>query len=150
MIIGNNQDFFVQCDVLIGQVETNGYVLGPINFWIDGKAYPGKGQLITLSSIIPLLSDLLKKTINWKFKESNLPINQINFDKEEIENENILSWYLSELFDFGLSMKCEIVGENIRIFYKCGDDSYKEKVIALSYYKKIIEQLESWLDEQYR
>lgn len=150
MIFGDDMDFFIQSDVLIGLDQTNGFLYGPLTIWIDGKAYPGKGTTMTLNceayNLVQLFFDL---TLNWPFKGSNLPIEQIDFDSEEINQENILFWELVELWDNGLSLMCEIVGENLRIFYKQDNMPYQEKVIPLEYYKKIMVQLDEWIKSYY-
>lgn len=150
MIFGDDMDFFIQSDVLIGLDQTNGFLYGPLNIWIDGKAYPGKGTIMTLNceayNLVQLFFDV---TLNWPFKGSNLPIEQIDFDSEEINKENILFWNLGDLWDNGLSLMCEIVGENLRIFYKQDNMPYQEKVIPLEYYKKIMVQLDEWIKSYY-
>lgn len=147
MIIGDDTEFFIQFDILIDSSKANGYALGPFNFWIDGVAYPGKGPVITLNSVLPLFIWSFEKAVKWKFKGSNLPIKELDFDDEEINERNTMYWPTVELFDYGLSLQCEIVGENIRLFYKQGNAPYQEKVIPLAYYKNMMDELESWMHE---
>ena len=143
MIFGDKMDFFIQLDILIN----NGYLLGPLNFWIDGKAYPGKGAVITVSTEIPMLEEGLEKALNHKFKESNLPIEEIDFDYEELAEENIIFWHLMELGDYGLDFRCEIVKDTLRLFYSLNGSPFQVKEVPLEYYKKIIDELGGFLDE---
>ena len=143
MIFGDDMDFFIQSDVLLN----NGHPLGPLNFWIDGKAYPGKDAVITLSTEIPILEEGLEKALKHKFKESNLPLEEIDFDYEELAEENIIYWYLMELGDNGLRMRCEIVKDTLRLFYSQNGSPFQVKEIPLNYYKKIIDELSDFLDE---
>ena len=143
MIFGDKMDFFIQLDVLIN----NGYLLGPLNFWIDGKAYPGKGAVITFDSEITLLEANLEKALNHKFKESNLPLEEIDFDYEELAEENIMYWSLVELGDNGLRMRCEIVKDTLRLFYSLNGSPFQVKEMPLEYYKKIIDEMLGFLKE---
>ncbi|EGV38367.1 hypothetical protein l11_05130 [Neisseria weaveri LMG 5135] len=138
MIIGDKIDFFIQLDLL---VKDSYYYMGPLNFWIDQKAYPGVGAVITLNSQIMLLKDNLNIALSHEFKGSNLPIEHIDFDYEELSDENTIYWYLGELGDNGLRMRCEIVKDTLRLFYSMNQDPFKVKEISLIYYKKIIDDL---------
>ncbi len=144
MIFGDKMDFFIQLDILI---SSRGFYMGPLNFWIDGKAYPGKGAVITLNSEITLLEAILEKALNHKFKESNLPLEEIDFDYEELAEENIIYWFLAELGDNGLRMRCEIVKDTLRLFYSLNGSPFQVKEMPLEYYKKIIDEMFGFLKE---
>ena len=143
MIFGDDMDFFIQSDVLLN----NGHPLGPLNFWIDGKAYPGKDAVITLSTEIPILEEGLEKALKHKFKESNLPLEEIDFDYEELAEENTMYWDLVELGDNGLRMRCEIVKDTLRLFYSLNGSPFQVKEMPLEYYKKIIDEMFGFLEE---
>lgn len=138
MIVGNNPDFFIQYDV----VMDNGFSrLGPLNFWINGKAYPGEGHLITLETEVFMIVDNFDLALKHKFKQSNLPIEKIDFLKEEVESTNLLYWSSCELWDNGLSMLCEIVGDTIRIFYSLHGSPYEVIEVPVSYYQGMRDEL---------
>ena len=145
MIFGNKLDFFVQTDILIRDGD---YCMGPLVFWIDDKAYPGEGAVLTLNSEIMNLKNNLDKALCKKFPGSNFSLHDIDFEREEESEENIMYCYLSELGDYGLRMMCEIVEDKFRLFYSLHEGSFKLKEISLQYYRNIIVELFKFISVQ--
>ncbi|MDO4640996.1 MAG: Imm42 family immunity protein [Neisseria sp.] len=143
MIIGDNMEFFIQYDVLF---DDPFFPLGPLNLWINGKAYPGKGPNITLSSDMPDLIAGFKGALKYNFKQTNLPLDKIDFLDEEYNQTNLLVLTGGELWDNGLSTLCEIVGETFRLFYSYQEGSYELIELPLAYCKRLTEELEKELD----
>lgn len=152
MIFGDDVDFFIQFDVLF---NNNPYPLGPLNIWIDGRAYPGKDPTVTLTvNVYNLVEIFFEEILNHPFKGSNISLDKLNFDAYEIfekkvNDQDLFYWATEGFWDNGLSLMCEIVGDSLRIFYKQDDEPYREKVIPLEYYKNIMIQLDQWLKDGY-
>ncbi|RPD83086.1 hypothetical protein EGK75_13545 [Neisseria weixii] len=138
MIFGDDINFFIQIDILI---SNNNYQMGPLNFWIDGKCYPGENALITLNSEVTILKENLDKIFKRNFPENKLTIDQINFDLEEIHEKNIMYMYLAELGDCGLKLRCDMTKNMLRLFYAMKEEPFKVKEIPINYYAKIINEI---------
>lgn len=138
MIVGDNFDFFIQFDILCANDR---FRMGPLNLWINGKAYPGKGALITLNNDIWALIDNFDRALKHNFKQSNLPLSAIDFLHEEIHQTNLMYWSTCELWDNGLSLFCEIVGDTLRLFYSLDNSPYDLLEIPLTYFQKIRDEL---------
>ncbi|WP_274585784.1 Imm42 family immunity protein [Neisseria leonii] len=138
MIFGDKIDFFIQTDILLFD---GGYQMGPLNFWIDGKCYPGENALITLNSEVTILKANLDKMLNRRFPEAKLTIDKINFELEEITEENIMYMYLAELGDCGLKLRCDMAKNTLRLFYAIKEEPFRIKEISIAYYARIINEM---------
>lgn len=138
MIFGDKIDFFIQLDILLSD---DSYQMGPLNFWIDGKCYPGENALITLNSEVTILKESLDKMLSKNFPETKLAIDQINFELEEISEENLMYMHLAELGDCGLKLRCDRTKNTLRLFYKMKEEPFRIKELPISYYEKIINEI---------
>lgn len=144
MIFGNSIDFFIQTDILI---SSGGYKMGPLNFWIDGKCYPGENALITLNSEVMILKENLDRMLDRTFPDGKPSIDKIDFKLEEIYEENIMYMHLLELGDCGLKLRCDASQSSVRLFYAMKEDPFKIKKIPKDYYAKIINDLYCFINK---
>ena len=154
MIIGNRTDFFLQLDIL-ERSDDNYWLFGPFNFWIDDIPYPGNGTNITFNSTPYSMIQNYEDILKYDYDGSNLPLEKINFDDEdnyfdETIKHHLCVYDLGELYDYGLYVKVEIVGDTLRFFYSQNDGAWKLKEIPLAYYESIIKKLDKLCKENFQ
>ncbi|MDO5685893.1 MAG: Imm42 family immunity protein [Neisseria sp.] len=139
MIVGDNMSFFIQYDTFL--VTDGGFMLGPFNFWINNKAYPGERCNVTISSAIPILQGSLERLMEFKFSNKELKLEDIDFLEEKINEKNLMYFYVGELGDYGFGMMVNVVDDQITVYYKTEDFNYKSIKMDLSYFIGIISSL---------
>lgn len=153
MIIGNRTDFFLQLDI-VERSDDNCWIYGIFNFWIDEFPYPGNGTNITFNTLWYIVADY-EDVLNYRYDGSNLPLEQINFDDEDNYDDETIKHRLydcdfGELFQYGLHVKTEIVGDTLRFFYSQNGGAWQLKEIPLAYYESIIKKLDELCKENFK
>ena len=157
MIIGKRWDFwdfFLQIDV-VDKTDDGHFFYGLCNFWIDDFPYPGNGVNITLNSTAWYMVKDYENMLNYEYDGSNLPLEQINFDDEDNYDDETIKHRLydcdfGELFQYGLHVKTEIVGDTLRFFYSQNGGAWQLKEIPLAYYESIIKKLDKLCKENFQ
>lgn len=157
MIIGkgwDHWDFFLQLDVVC-QSEDKYWTYGTFNFWIDEIPYPGNVVNITFNSTAYDLVLDYKDMLNYEYDGSNIPLEQINWDDENNYEDETIKHRLydcdfGELFQYGLQVKVEIVGDTLRFFYSQNGGAWQLKEIPLAYYESIIKKLDELCKENFK
>ncbi|MBP3195143.1 MAG: hypothetical protein J6M05_05705 [Cardiobacteriaceae bacterium] len=154
MIIGNQTDFFLQLDV-VEKTDDNYWFYGLFNFWIDDIPYPGNGTNITLNSTPFCVVSDYKNSLNYEYDGSNIPFEQIDFEEEDNYFDETIKHHMyncdfGELFQYGLHVKFEIVGETLRFFYSQNEGPWQLKEIPLAYYDSIMKKLDLLIQDGFK
>ena len=154
MIIGERSDFFLQLDI-VEKTDDNRCLYGLFNFWIDDYPYPGNGTNITLTSTSWHLVADYADILNYEYDGSNIPFEQINFEEEDNYDDETIKHHMyvcdfGELFQYGLHVKVEIVGETLRFFYSQNEGQWQLKEIPLKYYESIMKQLDLLIKDGFK